>query len=67
MSSKKTAPQDRQAARSGKNDNDHNRLGDTRPTQKNEGRRTPASRHDREAKVGGDNQSQSRRSSRGAG
>jgi hypothetical protein len=55
------APQDRQAAHSGKNANDHNKQGEQVPTQKNEGRRTPDSRHDREAHIGGDNQSRMRK------
>ena len=61
------APQDRQAAHSGKNANDHNKLGDQAPTQKNEGRRTPDSRHDREAHIGGENQSKMRKGRQGAG
>jgi len=51
--------QDKQAARSGKVENDTNKLGKDRPTQKNEGRRTPASRSDREDHVG-NNQSKIR-------
>jgi hypothetical protein len=39
----------------------HNHTGDQQPTQKNEGRRTPTSRSDRESHIGGNNQSQSRR------
>ncbi len=35
------------------------------PTQKNEAKRTPESRHDRESHVGGDNQSQSRKTGGG--
>jgi hypothetical protein len=58
---RKQNPRDRQAPLSGKVENDANKLGDTAPTQKNEGRRTPESRHDRESHVGGENQSQSRR------
>ena len=45
--------QDKQAALSGKVENDTNKVGKERPTQKNEGRRTPQSRHDREDHVGG--------------
>jgi hypothetical protein len=52
---------DKQAPLSGKVENDFNKLGEQKPTQKNEGRRTPASRHDRESQLGGDNQSQARR------
>lgn len=45
-------PQDKQAALSGKNENDTNKQGKETPTQKNEGRRTPESRHDREDHIG---------------
>jgi len=48
----KAAAQDKQAALSGKVENDTNKLGKEAPTQKNEGRRTPLSRHDREAQIG---------------
>ena len=58
---KKQNPRDQQAAQSGKVENDSNKLGEKKPTQKNEGRRTPKSRNDRESQVGGDNQSQARR------
>jgi hypothetical protein len=44
--------QDKQAALSGKVENDTNKLGKEKPTQKNEGRRTPLSRHDREDHIG---------------
>jgi len=53
-------PRDKQAALSGKVENDFNKVGSQKPTQKNEGRRTPESRHDREAQIG-HNQSQMRR------
>ena len=66
MSKKPIAPQDRQAPHTGKNDNDFNKQGEQTPTQKNEGRRTPASRHDREAHVGGANQTQNRKGTPGA-
>lgn len=46
------APQDKQAALSGKVGNDTNKQGKEAPTQKNEGRRTPESRHDREDHIG---------------
>jgi hypothetical protein len=59
--SKKQNPADKQAPLSGKVENDFNKQGQQAPTQKNEGKRTPESRHDREGHVGGDNQSQSRR------
>lgn len=58
---------DKQAPQSGKVENDHNRQGAQAATQKNEGRRTPASRHDRESNVGGDNQSQQRQGTSGGG
>lgn len=56
-----TRPQDKQAGLYGKVENDFNKIGDARPTQKNEGLRTPQSRSDRESQVGS-NQSQVRRS-----
>lgn len=59
--SKQQNPRDEQAPLSGKVENDFNKVGETTPTQKNEGRRTPGSRHDRESHIGGDNQSQMRR------
>ena len=52
---------DKQAARSGKVENDTNKMGETAPTQKNEGRRTPESRHDRESHLGGENQTMTRK------
>jgi hypothetical protein len=58
---------DRQEPGQGKVENDHNQQGGKPPTQKNEGRRTPESRHDREAHVGGNNQSQSRQDRGGGG
>ena len=64
---KKQNPQDKQAPLSGKVENDFNKTGEQKPTQKNEGKRTPQSRHDREAKIGGDNQSQARRGAAGIG
>ncbi len=54
--------QDKQAGRSGKVENDTNKLGKERPTQTNEGRRTPQSRHDREDHIG-NNQVKVRRGS----
>ena len=56
---------DTQAGQSGKVANDTNKVGDQAPTQKNEGRRTPESRHDRESHVGSSNQTQSRRGNSG--
>lgn len=54
-------PGDKQAPLSGKVDNDFNQQGEQTPTQKNEGRRTPASRTDRESQLGSSNQSNMRR------
>jgi hypothetical protein len=64
---KQQNPRDKQAGRSGKVENDHNKLGETRPTQKNEGRRTSESRHEREAHVGSQNQNQARRGAPSSG
>jgi hypothetical protein len=58
-------PADKQAPQSGKVENDHNKQGGQAPTQKNEGQRTPDSRHDRESNIGGNNQNQSRRGTTG--
>lgn len=52
---------DQQAARSGKVENDFNKVGEQAPTQKNEGKRTPESRHDRESHIGSQNQTQVRK------
>jgi len=54
------ADHDKQEPGAGKVENDHNRQGDQDATQKNEGRRTPESRHDRDAHIGSSNQVQSR-------
>jgi hypothetical protein len=59
--SNKQNPRDEQAPQAGKVENDRNKLGEQAPTQLNQGQRTPDSRSDREAHVGGGNQSQSRR------
>ena len=60
MTKKYSRPmQDKQAALSGKVENDTNKVGKETPTQKNEGRRTPQSRHDREDHIG-NNQSKMR-------
>ncbi len=58
-------PRDKQAAHTGKVANDHNKVGDQTLTQKNEAKRTPESRTDREAHIGGGNQTQSRRGNTG--
>ena len=57
----KTNPQDKQTPHTGKVENDSNKMGGQDVTQLNQGKRTPESRSDREAHVGGSNQSQSRR------
>ncbi len=57
----KQNPRDEQAPKAGKVENDTNKLGAQAATQVNQGKRTPDSRSDREAHVGGSNQSQSRR------
>lgn len=62
-----TSPQDRQAPLSGKYANDHNKMGDKAPTQTNEGRRTPHSRHDAEMHVGSGNKPQVRKGSPASG
>lgn len=49
----KVSPQDKQVGHSGKVENDTNKLGKReKPTQTNEGQRTPTSRHDREDHIG---------------
>lgn len=58
---------DHQTPQTGKVANDHNKVGEQPPTQKNEGERTPESRSDRESQVGSGNQSQSRRGGAGSG
>jgi hypothetical protein len=45
----------------GKVENDFNQMGEQKPTQRNEGQRTPSSRSDRESHVGSSNQLQLRR------
>ncbi|HEY9239124.1 MAG TPA: hypothetical protein VIP10_09840 [Burkholderiaceae bacterium] len=45
---RKPNPRDQQTPKSGKVENDANKLGDQEPTALNQGRRTPQSRHDRE-------------------
>jgi len=58
---KQQSPRDKQEPHTGKVDNDSNKVGEQDLTQLNQGKRTPDSRSDREAHVGGSNQSQSRR------
>ena len=52
---------DKQVPKTGKVENDTNKVGHQDSTQINQGKRTPESRSDRESHVGGSNQSQSRR------
>lgn len=61
MSSSKQNPRDKQTGHTGKVENDTNKMGEKDATQLNQGKRTPDSRTDREAHIGGDNQSQARR------
>jgi hypothetical protein len=64
----KNQPQDEQVAGTGKVANDKNKVGEEAPTQKNEGRRTVQSRHDREDHIGGkSNQNQVRTGRAGQG
>lgn len=49
----KVGPEDRQQPQTPKYSNDHNKVGETRPTQTNQGRRTPQSRSDRQTISGG--------------
>ncbi len=62
-------PQDgSQAPHGGKVANDHNKTGDQLPTQTNQGRRTPESRHDRQTLgAGSHNQVSARKGGGGAG
>ena len=57
----KQNPRDEQTPKTGKIENDTNKMGEKVATQLNQGQRTPDSRSDREAHIGGGNQSQSRR------
>ena len=54
--------QDKQHGLSGKVENDKNKQGNQEPTQRNEGRRNPHARNDRDDKIG-NNQSKMRRGS----
>ncbi len=58
---------DKQAAQSGKVANDHNKVGDQHATQKNEGQRTPQSRHDRQSQAGTHNVIEARIGGKGGG
>ncbi len=51
----------------GKLANDRNQVGEETPTQKNEGRRSPESRHDRLTQAGSANQVSARRGGPGGG
>ena len=61
----KQNPRDEQTGKTGKVANDHNKVGEQPLTQKNQAKRTPDSRTDREAHIGGGNQSQSRQGKMG--
>jgi len=63
--SKNQNPRDSQEAQTGKVANDANKQGEQQPTQKNESRRTPESRNDRESNLGSSNQVQGRRGKTG--
>ena len=63
--SKTQNPRDEQTPNTGKVANDHNKVGDQALTQKNEAKRTSDSRNDREAHIGSNNQTQSRRGNTG--
>lgn len=70
MESKAEAGDDRdqQEPQTGKLENDHNKMGHQHATQKNEGRRTPESRHDQQSLAGGpQNQVSARKGGGGAG
>jgi hypothetical protein len=65
MTSKQN-PRDKQEPNTGKVENDNNKLGNQPITQLNQGKRTAESRNDREAHLGGSNQSQLRRGPAGS-
>ena len=59
---------DPQEPGTGKVANDHNKMGNQEPSQTNQGRRTPESRHDRQTMAGGpQNQISARKGGGGAG
>jgi hypothetical protein len=59
---------DQQQPHSGKVANDHNKMGNQQPSQTNQGRRTPQSRHDRQTMgAGPQNQVSARKGGGGAG
>ena len=61
------ASADKQPPHTPKSSNDHNKVGETHPTQTNEGRRTPQSRHDRQSLNGSMNVVQARTGGKGGG
>lgn len=61
---KRASAADRQTPHSGKVENDRNKMGEQRATQRNEGRRTPESRHERMEPRGGHNQVSERKGRR---
>jgi hypothetical protein len=62
------AAKDVQEAHTGKVSNDHNKQGNKAPTQTNQARRTPESRHDRQTMgAGAQNQVSARKGGGGAG
>ena len=61
----KQNPRDEQPANTGKVVNDRNKVGAQALTQKNEAKRTSDSRTDRQAHLGSNNQTQSRRGNTG--
>lgn len=61
------ASADKQPPHTPKSSNDHNKMGETHPTQTNQGRRTPESRHDRQSLNGTMNVVQARTGGKGAG
>ena len=67
QANKRASAADRQAPHSGKLANDHNKVGDQHPTQKNEGQRTPQSRHEREVMAGTNNNVEVRTGGKGGG
>ena len=64
MTSKQNS-RDEQTPKTGKVENGHDKVGEQPLTQKNEAKRTPDSRTDREAHLGSGNQTQSRRGNTG--
>jgi len=68
QSKETSSPADAQEGGTGKVSNDHNKVGAQKPTQTNQGRRTPASRNDRQSIGSGPhNQVSARKGGGGAG